>query len=92
MADKAPNGKELRPDVSVVRLFSEWLTEHHPTVCSNFTYYMHKTPEWEGEARQCPNSLLSLFIEFVDTVWIPDHSENYMRVRDAAWLPFLPRA
>jgi hypothetical protein len=91
MADKAPDGKELRPDNSVGSLFSKWLTKNHPTVCGNFTYYLHKTPQWEGEARQYPNSLLPLFIEFVDTVWIPDHSENYMRSRDPAALPYLPK-
>jgi prophage antirepressor-like protein len=91
MADRAPDGKELRPDNSVGRLFSDWLTENHPTVCTNFTYYPHKTPEWEGPARQYPNSLLPLFIEFVDTVWIPEHSERYMRTRDPAALPYLPK-
>lgn len=91
MADKAPDGKELRPDVSVGRVFSSWLAENHPTVSDAFTYYMHKTPEWEGEARQYPNSLLPLFIEFVDNVWIPEHAERYLNTRDPAALPYLPK-
>lgn len=91
LADKAPNGREIRPDVSVGKGFSAWLGENHPTVCDSFTYYIHKTPEWEGEVKQYPNSLLPLFIEFVDTVWIPEHSETYLRSRDPAALPYLPK-
>jgi hypothetical protein len=68
---------------------SEWLREKHPTVSTEFTYYTHKTPEWEGPARQYPNSLLPLFIEFVDTVWIPNYAENYLRTRDPTALPYL---
>lgn len=91
MADRAPDGTELRPDVSVGRLFSNWLQENHATVPVDFTYYMHKTPETEVEARQYPNAVLPLFVEFVDTVWIPEHSERYLRTRDPAALPHLPK-
>ena len=90
MADKAPDGKEIRPDVSVGRLFSDWLSKKYPDLCANFSYYIHWTPEWEGEARQYENAVLPYFIEFVDTVWIPEHCENYMRTRDPAALPYLP--
>lgn len=90
MADKAPNGQEIRPDVSVGRLFGDWLTKHHPTVSTSFSYYLHKTREWEGEARQYLNTLLPLYIEFVDTVWIPKHAESYFKTRDPSVLPYLP--
>ena len=30
MADRAPSGTENRPDVSVGRLFADWLEEEHP--------------------------------------------------------------
>jgi len=91
MADKAPDGTQLRPDTSVGRRFSDWLKKHHPTVSHEFSYYIHKTPEWEGEARQYPNSMLPLFIEFVDTVWIPECAEDYFKTRDAAALPHLAK-
>lgn len=91
MADKAPNGRELRPDVSVGQLFAGWLDENHPTVCTDFTYYIHSTPQADVEARQYPVALLPLFIEFVDTVWIPEYAEKYMRSRDPAALPYLPK-
>lgn len=91
MRDRAPDGKQLRPDTSVGRLFSGWLREKHPTVADNYSMYLHVTDEWEGEARQYPMGMLPLFIEFVDNVWIPQHSERYFNARDPAALPYLPR-
>ena len=43
----------------------------------------------EFEARQYPNTLLPLYLEFVDTVWIPKHAEDYFNSRDPAALPYL---
>lgn len=91
MADRSPKGTENRIDVSVGQLFPKWLKEHHPGVANDFTLYLHVTPEAEVEARQYPNSMLPLFIEFVDTVWIPEHAERYFSERDPAALPYLPR-
>ena len=91
MADKAKDGVELRPDVSVGRRLADWLRDNHPSVSTSFTYYIHKADQVEFEARQYPNSLLPLFIEYVDTVWIPECAEDYFKSRDAAALPHLPK-
>lgn len=91
MADRAPDGKQLRPDNSVGQLFSSCLKINHPDVCDNYSLYRHKTDEWEGDARQYPRSMLPLFVEFIDDVWIPEHSERYFNSRDPAALPYLPR-
>jgi prophage antirepressor-like protein len=91
MADRAPNGTQLRPDTSVGKLFAKWLDENHPRLSGSHSMYSHKTDEWEGDARQYPNSMLPLFIEFVDNVWIPEHSERYFNTRDPAALPHLPK-
>lgn len=91
MRDTAPDGKQLRPDGSVGTLFSKWLKANHPSVCDNYSFYSHVTDEWEGDVRQYPIGMLPLFIEFVDTVWIPEHSERYFNTRDPAALPYLPR-
>lgn len=90
LADKAANGTENRPDVSVGRLFSSWLKKHHPDVCEEYSYYEHWTPEAEFPARQYPNSMLPLYLEFVDRVWIIEHGERYLSTRDPAALPYLP--
>lgn len=91
MADRAPNGTQIRPDNSVGKLFAKWLDENHPHLSGAHSMYSHKTDEWEGDARQYPNSMLPLFIEFVDNVWIPEHSERYFNTRDPAALPHLPK-
>jgi prophage antirepressor-like protein len=91
MADKSPSGTENRPDVSVGRLFSDWLKENHPDVCGDYKMYSHVTPQWEGEARQYPNALLPLFREFVDTVWMEEHFERYFNKRDPAALPYMQK-
>jgi len=91
MADRAKNGKELRPDVSVGRDFSDWLQEKHPSLSTGFGYYLHKTPECKIEARQYPNTIVHLFWEYVDTVWIPENAEAYFRQRDPTALPYLPK-
>ncbi len=91
MADKAPNGKQNRPDVSVGRYFADWLREFHPDKADEHKFYSHKTDEWEGDARQYPREMLPLYIEFVDDVWIPEHSERYFNTRDPAALPHLPK-
>ena len=91
MADRAMDGTELRPDVSVGKLFAAWLRDNHPAIPHNFSYYMHWTPQKEIEARQYANSMWPLFVEFVDTVWIEQHSERYFLTRDPAALPFLPK-
>lgn len=90
MADRAANGTELRPDVSVGRRFSTWLKARHPTVADSYKLYMHKTPQIEIEARQYPNLMLPLYLEFVDEHWVPKCSEAYFKSRDPGALPYLP--
>lgn len=89
MADVANDGREIRPDISVGRGFSKWLTDNHPTVADNYTYYKHWTPAGEFDARQYPDGLLALFREYVDTVWIPQDAERYFNTRDPAALPHI---
>lgn len=90
MADRSKNGTELRPDVSVGRGFSDWLKKEHPTAAEDYTLYLHQTDEGEFEARQYPNKYLPLFIEYVDTVWIPERARDYFKTRDPDALPYLP--
>ena len=90
MADKGPDGKELRPDVSVGKRFADWLRQFHETRARDHAFYMHKAAEGEFEAREYPRAMLPLYIEYVDDVWIPRHSEEYFRTRDPKALAYLP--
>ena len=89
MADVANDGRELRPDISVGRGFSKWLSENHPTVADSYSFYPHWTPAGDFEARQYPDAMLALFREYVDMVWIPQHAERYFNTRDPAALPHI---
>lgn len=91
MADRAPDGKENRPDVSVGRCFSDWLKANHPHVADTYTYYLHSTPQWEGPVRQYPYSMLPLFRSYLDTEWIPKRAPTYLKTRDPASLPYLQK-
>lgn len=89
LADRGHNGKEIRPENSVGRMFSEWLKANHPSVADCYSYYIHWTPQKEFPARQYPNDMYGLFVEYLQTVWIPQ-SSGYFSARDPAALPHLP--
>lgn len=91
MADRGPDGKELRPDVAVGKRFPPWLEKYYPEYADDFTFYIHTTPEAEFPARQYLLRVLPVFIEFIETVWIPEHSEEYFKKRDPKALTYLPK-
>lgn len=91
MADNAPDGRQIRPDVSVGGRFAKWLDSEHPTVCTNHKRYHHTTPEAEVEARQYPNSMLPLFREYVEEIWWPEHFPEYIRLRDPAAMQYIDK-
>lgn len=83
--------KEIRPDVSVGRLFPKWLEKHHPEHCDKFKKYRHSLPEIDVEARQYLLSVLPSFIDFIETDWIPNHAYRYLEARDSKALSYLPK-
>lgn len=90
--NKAFNGKEIRPDVSVGRLFAAYLREFHPELANDFEMYNHKFPSGlEFEARQYKNDLLPIFIKFIDDHWIPKQANSYFQERDPLALDYLPK-
>lgn len=91
MSDHGPDGKELRPDVSVGKGFAKWLNESHPEAANDHSPYVHWTPQADVLARQYKIGLLPLYIEYVDTVWIPECAEDYFKRRDPGALPYLPK-
>jgi hypothetical protein len=90
--NKAFDGKEIRPDVSVGRLFSEYIKKNHPDLAGKYKAYSHKFPSGlEVDARQYENELLPIFIKFVDDEWIMKHSTSYFKTRDLVALDYLPK-
>lgn len=92
LPDKAEDGREIRPDVSVGKLFSTWLRDNHTEYDGRHSYYRHGFIDgFECDARQYPNIVWPHFMEFMDEVWIPQHAERYLKGRDPKALEFLPR-
>lgn len=92
MPDKGNKGREMRPDVSVGKLFPKWLEKHYPEYKEKFSYYNHIFPDGtEVQARQYENELLPIFIEYVESTWIPERALPYFKERDIKALPFLPK-
>jgi hypothetical protein len=92
LKDNGLNGQEVRPDVSVGRLFAKWLRDNHPEEANNFKMYPHKFPSGLiVEARQYKMALLERFILFVQTVWSIERAPAYLKDRDPAALAYLPK-
>jgi prophage antirepressor-like protein len=90
--NKAFDGREMRPDGSVGKLFANFLRNSHPELANNFKMYPHHFPSGLiVEARQYKNELLPIFIKFVDDVWIMEKAHNYFKDRDKLALNFLPK-
>lgn len=92
LSDKSAKGVEIRPDVSVGKLFSAYLLKNHPELIERRTYYPHLLPEGkEVQACQYPNAIWSIFINFVDNEWLPKNAPIYLKERDPKALEFLPK-
>ena len=91
--NKALDGKEMRPDNSVGRLFSDYLKKHHSSISGDYKMYNHYFPNisLSFPCRQYKNEILHLFIKFVDDVWIPIYAEGYFKQRDLLALDYLPK-
>lgn len=92
IADNAPDGREIRPDVSVGQHFAKYLKLYHADKVSKRKKYFHVfANKQEVEAWQYPLELLPTFIEFVETIWLKEHAAEYLKKRDENALPYLGR-
>jgi hypothetical protein len=92
LPDKGHGGQEIRPDVSVGKLFSSYLRENYPEGIEKRSYYSHLLPEGkEVEACQYPMDMLPMFIDYVDRVWLMTRASQYLGERDKRALEYLPK-
>jgi prophage antirepressor-like protein len=92
LADSGPDGKEIRPDVSVGKAFPKWLAARHPEFKGKRKRYNHRLSDGtEVEAWQYEVGALPAFIEFVEQVWLPEYAPNYLEKRDVNALQYLPK-
>lgn len=88
----APDGRELRPDISAGMLFSKYLREFHPDIRDDFTYYNHVLPDGSTvPARQYPNTpFAGIFCNFTD-YWMEHYAGKYFKSRDKVAYTMLPK-
>ncbi|MEW7289916.1 BRO-N domain-containing protein [Aquimarina sp. 2304DJ70-9] len=92
LPDKALDGKEMRPDISVSLHFDKYIEEKFPQYNREFKTYLHVLPHGrEIEVKQYSNHLLPIFIEYIDTYWLPQHAYDYFEKRDKTALKYLPK-
>jgi len=90
--DKGFAGKEIRPDVSVGKCFANYLREKYRSAPQEFEKYSHTFESGVSvPARLYPLELISIFIRYIDEVWIPNYAEGYFKDRDRKALDFLPK-
>lgn len=90
--NKGFNGKEIRPDASVGKCFAGYLRDNYPSAPHEFEAYTHTFPSgFECDARLYPLELISIFIRYVEEVWIPEKAETYFLERDRKALDYLPK-
>jgi len=90
--DAAENGKGINPDISVGRLFADYLNDINSPFNTQFKKYEHLYPDGRKvEARMYPNLALGLFRDFVISKWIPERANEYFKYRAPLALDYLPK-
>lgn len=91
--DKGVDGKGLYPDISVGRMFSDYLKSIGSDFSTTFKTYKHSFPDErpDADARMYPIEALALFRRFVYEVWVPQRSQMYFKTRDPLALDYLPK-
>lgn len=90
--DHAPDGKEIRPDISVGQSFPKWLEKNHPDKTKDYKFYNHILPGgMEVKAKQYKDELLPLFIKYIEEDWLINRAPIYFKERDQIALTYLPK-
>jgi hypothetical protein len=73
-------------------MFANYLKANYPSAPDEFEKYIHKFESGlTVEARLYPLELISIFIRYIDEVWIPNNAEGYFKDRDRKALDYLPK-
>ena len=83
----------MYPDISVGKMFSNYLKKIDSEFNDTFKYYSHSFPDDRPpvDARMYPIEALPVFRRFVFEKWIPENAQNYFKERDPLALDYLQR-
>ncbi len=91
--DKGIDDKGMYPDISVGRMFSDYLRKTESEHNGSHKYYKHSFPDDRDDvdARMYPIEALAVFRKFVYDVWIPNQATKYFKAKDPLALDYLPK-
>ncbi|EKT3967386.1 Bro-N domain-containing protein [Flavobacterium psychrophilum] len=91
--NKADDGKMIMPDISVGKMFSNYLKKVDSVHKDSWEYYDHSFDDGRPDqpARKYTIEALPLFRKYVIEVWIPENAQNYFKERDPLALDYLPK-
>mgnify|MGYP003574992816 CR=1 FL=1 len=91
--NKGEDGVQMMPDISVGKMFSQYLTKTKSEFNCTHKFYEHSFSDnrQEVEARMYPIEALPVFRRFVYEVWIPQNAKSYFKKRDPLALDYLPQ-
>lgn len=86
-------GQNVSPDVSVGKMFANWLRKHYPNLANVHVTYTHIF--FDGRqvptCRAYPNSMLGIFRDYVINVWLREHAPTYLGTVDPPSIPYLQK-
>jgi hypothetical protein len=91
LPEESHTGEKIRPDVSVGRMFADYLRKEYPGAITDQAYYDHEFLNgFTCPVRQYPNRLVGIFRDYVELEWMLNHAEKYLGDRDKESLKYLP--
>lgn len=93
MPNKGQDGKQIMPDISVGRMFADYLKKIGSEFDGTHKFYKHSFPDNRDDvdAKMCPIDAIPTFRRFIYEKWIPDNAQKYFKERDPLALDYLPK-
>ncbi len=91
--NRAIDGKQLMPDISVGKTFADYLKNVKSEFYGKHKLYNHAFPNSKTvvEAKMYPVEALPTFRKFIYEKWIPEYAQKYFDKRDPKALEHLPK-
>lgn len=90
--DKGLHNRQMMPDISVGRGFSEFLKKNNSEFHNKHKKYEHSFPDGRVfKANMYHIDALPIFIRYIHEVWIPTKAEKYFKGKDPVALDYLPK-
>jgi prophage antirepressor-like protein len=90
--DRAIDGKQMVPDISVGLGFAKYLQMNNSKFYNSHKTYTHSFPDGrEVQANMYHIDALPDFIRYITQKWLPEHAQKYFKERDPLALDYLPK-